>query len=60
VELYIAPLNFNLPELEKYLEMKKLKVPLNENFEQSHLKFKELASKGLGLVKIIRNNIEFE
>lgn len=40
--------------------MKKLKVSLNENFEQSHLKFKELARRGLVLAKTIRNSIEFE
>jgi hypothetical protein len=40
--------------------MKKLKMPINENFEEGHLKFKELARKGLVLARTIRNAIEFD
>lgn len=44
----------DLPELERYNRMKKLKTKVVENFEENHLRFKDLVRKSL----ILANNIK--
>ena len=43
-----------------YHEMKKLKMKHYENFDESHLRFKELARHGLVLANQIKKSLELD
>ena len=53
-------MSYELPELEKYLELKRLRFPLCDNFSEDHARFKELAQRSLALARRLRNSREFD
>jgi hypothetical protein len=50
-------ISYDLPELQMYHEMKKLKMRHYDNFEENHQKFKELARHGLVLANQIKKGL---
>ena len=58
--LISVEIDYNLPELDRYHESKKLKMKIYDNFEEDHQKFKELVRHSLILANKIKKGLQLD